>query len=491
MRLCDAKTVAGGVSARELMARAGRAVSLCADFNGKTAIICGAGNNGGDGYATALELMKRGLRPFLFIAENRFSDDGAYYFNLCRQYKIPYKYFDGNTDFTDFDTVVDCLFGTGYNRPVEGIYAEIIEKINKSHAYIISADIPSGLNGDNGLGDIFVKSDLTVSIGCLKTGHFLNRAKDAVGKIINKEIGINIENSYFLAEASDFGSFVKPRNNFCNKGDFGYVAVIGGCARYSGAVKLAALSLAALKTGCGVSKIVVPEKIASAVMPYILESTLCPVRGNEDGSMKFDGKGIAEALGGVKAVAVGMGWGRGGDNRKILAYILKNFSLPVVIDADGLNALAEDLTPLDGTECGVVITPHVKEMSRLCGKSIAEITADPIGCALEFSRKHRVTVALKGASTVVTDGKTVYIVNTGCAGMATAGSGDVLSGILVGVLGYSAENLPLSVAYATYINGKAGEFAQKEKTDICMTASDTVSHIFEAVIYCRKAVKSE
>lgn len=493
MRRADNEEIDNGTSARTLMLRAGKAVAKTHDFNGKTAIVCGTGNNAGDGFVIALEIYDGTRQCVLFLLKEKFSDCGKYYFDLCVEKGIEYRVIDGTEDFSGFDTVVDCIFGTGYKGVPDEKTAKIIDKINNSGAFVLAVDINSGLNGDNGLGEKFVISDLTVSVGTYKSGHFLGKAKDAIKRLENVDIGIPVRGeTYKLVEAEDFAEFVSFRKNFSHKGDYGFAAVMGGCENYCGAVKLAASSLAAITAGCGVSRIIAPRSILPALTKEIKESTLFPI-ADVRGKMIFRKRTLIDSLEKATALAVGMGWGKGKNNKAILKFIVENYDFPVIIDADGLNALSSDKSILRYKKAQIIITPHIGEMARLTGRTIKEIVSDPIKTAKEFAEEYGVIVALKGPSTVVTDGKETYIVNRGCAGMATAGSGDVLSGILVGVAAQNKtqnkENLLLSVAYATFINGIAGEMAQMEKTDICMTSADTVTKIPDAVIYCRDASK--
>ncbi len=489
MRNSDKAEIERGASGKTLMMRAGKAIANAVDFHGKIAIVCGTGNNAGDGYVLALELCEKStLSCVLFLTENKFSTDGKFYFDKCIERNLPYEYIDKNTDLTEFDYIVDCLFGTGFHGKINDFNSLIIDKINNSNAIIVSVDTNSGLNGDNGLCDKAVKSNITISIGTYKTGHFLGMAKDYIKSLKNVDIGIPIiGEKFFLAEESDFASFVEERKNYSHKGTYGTAIIAGGCANYCGAVKLAASSLAALKSGCGLSRVVVPKSIMPSVAAEIKESTLFPL-SDKNGEMKFKKKELAAALCGASAMAIGMGWGKGKNNRKILDYVLHNVCSPVIIDADGLNVLAENKDLIVDKKCVTVLTPHVGEAARLLGKTRAEILSDPVAASKSLAIDYSSIVALKGAATIITDGKRVVVSNTGCAGMATAGSGDVLSGILVGVLAQNHQNMLLSVAYATYINGLAGEFAQKEKTDICMTSADTVTKIPDAVIYLRERV---
>jgi NAD(P)H-hydrate epimerase len=275
----------------------------------------------------------------------------------------------------------------------------------------------------------------------------------------------------------------KARPRDCHKGSFGYVTLLGGSLAYSGAAKLANLAASALRAGCGVVRLAVPQSIAHAVMPYLLESTLYALP-DESGSALCDPAALDGAVRGVRALGIGMGWEEDPTYLEILRYFLSHHALPTVIDAGGLNALSHEVTLLDSTACTPILTPHPKEFSRLSGLSMEEILRAPATVAGDFARAHRCIVLLKGSVTTVTDGTEVWEVDRGCAGMATAGSGDVLTGILTGMLGYLPTTAQ-TVACGAYLAGLAGELAQERVTDIAMIASDTVSAIPAAIRACR------
>lgn len=264
-----------------------------------------------------------------------------------------------------------------------------------------------------------------------------------------------------------------------HKGMFGYVGILGGSLSYSGAAKLANLGASALRSGCGVATLGVPASIAPAVAPYLLESTLFSLPDRE-GKMIFDPTALDSFLAGKRAVAVGMGWGRSEEYVKILEHLFSNFSGTLLLDADALNTLADaGLEPLKAKRGPVVLTPHPMEFSRLSGIPVSEILAHPVELAKSFAAERGVILLLKGSVTTVTDGKTVYQTDRGCAGMATAGSGDVLSGVLVGMLGYLPPTA-LTVAAGAYLAGLAGEIAERESNAFSMVASDTARAIPKA-----------
>lgn len=273
---------------------------------------------------------------------------------------------------------------------------------------------------------------------------------------------IKLEDVKYLFRKRDINS---------NKGDFGKVGIIGGSIKYSGAVKLANMSLCTLRSGCGLVRVIVPSAIASMVAPYLLEQTLYPYQSLED---------IKIAIQNLDVLALGMGWDKDPEHVVILKYILENFEGKIAIDADGLNTLVGELDLLKITKAQVVLTPHLKEFSRLTGLSIDDILNDEVRVSKEFARNNHVILVLKGDTTIVTDGVDVYLCKCGTPGMATSGSGDVLSGILTGMLGYLEYNL-LSVSAGVLLNGFAGEIAEEKNTDISMIASDTIECIPAAI----------
>ncbi len=481
MRKSDKYTIDNITPSLELMYRAGVGVYNSVKWSGKTAIVCGTGNNGGDGYVLALEMKENNLECEIILVKDKFSPDGEYYFNKCKENNIPYSIYNEAIDFNKYDFIVDCIFGTGFKGDVTYPEKEIIEKINASNAYTVSVDINSGLNGDNGLSSICVISDLTVSIGTLKSGHILNQAKDKIKKIINCDIGIEIiEKPYELVEASDIKSIIKPRESYSHKGTYGYVSLIGGSLEYSGAIKLANIAASAVRSGAGVARLCVPSTIVNGVLPYILESTLYPL-DEKNGSVAFNKEQLDELIKTSKVIAIGMGLNQKGDNEKIISYLINNYNGILIIDADGINSLATMSVVLKNAKCKIVLTPHPKEFERLSKIPMCQINENPIKYAMEYAKSNNVTLLLKGTATIVTNGNDTYLVNTGCPGMATGGSGDVLSGILAGICASNNAEVIKNVVAGAYINGIAGELARDESCDISMSAYDTALNVKKAI----------
>ncbi len=488
MRKSDAHTISAGTPGRELMMRAARGVFENVEWKAPVAIVCGSGNNAGDGYALALCLNEAGIDCTVICVYDRYSEDGKYYFEKCCEIGIPVAMWDDLARSSEeesgsaqmrlggYRTVVDCLLGTGFKGDVRDDLKGVISAINESGAYIVSVDINSGLNGDTGLADTCVRSDVTISVGGFKPGHFLNMAKDVMTDKINCDIGIKpVDTPYMLIEQSDIAGILGVRDNFSNKGTYGYTALIGGSIRYSGAIRLAYLANAAMRSGAGVVKIAVPDPIVHDVAPHILESTLFPL------SDTYIAEEIDELISNVKTVAFGMGIGTGESAKQILEHLLDKYKGTLIIDADGLTLLSQmEKEKIKESACNIVLTPHIKEFSRLTASPVDEILEDPVGNAKEYAAKTGAVVLLKGPSTIITDGERVFITDRGCAGMATAGSGDVLSGIAAAVCAY-VEDKCLAAAAAAYINGAAGEIAEKKTGAVSMISSDTIAAIPEVV----------
>ena len=479
MRKSDAATIAGGVPGAELMMRAAQGVYEAVDWKPPVAIVCGSGNNAGDGYALALLLYKAGMDCDIHLLSERFSEDGRYYYEKCVSAGIPVQ--SAAPDLSSYGTVVDCILGTGFSGPVRDDVSRVIDIINDSGAYVVSVDINSGLNGDTGMADKCVISDLTVSIGSFKPGHFLNMAKDVMKSRVNSDIGIEpADRPYYLIDDTDIAKILGIRKNFSNKGSYGYIALIGGSKKYSGAIRLAYMANAAMRSGAGVVRVGLPESLSHDVMPHILESTIYPL-ADRGGEMICDETQIDDLVRNTKTVAFGMGIGISEDTGAILRHLLKTYRGRLIIDADGLTLLSRmDGDLIRTSPATVILTPHIKEFSRLTGMSTDDILRAPIDTAKQYASDTGTTVLLKGPSTVLTDGTSVILSGTGCPGMATAGSGDVLSGILAAVCAYVADPLE-AVAAGAYINGRAGELAEERYGAVSMVAGDTVSCIADAI----------
>ena len=500
MRESDKSTIENGTPSKELMYRAGEAIFQCVkDLMPPFAIVCGNGNNAGDGYVLAILLKKANIDCQIFRITDRFSKDGLYYYNQCIELGIKDKIVgldEFKSTICSYPTIIDCIFGTGFHGEVKEPEKSVIQAINASSSYVVSIDINSGLNGDNGYCPSenetkknCVYSDLTIAIGNIMPGNILSDAKDVCKSLVVRDIGIvpiSTCQKIYLTENADFSDIFRKRAHNSNKGTYGYIGLIGGSQNYSGAIRLSNMAACAMRCGSGVVKIAAPASLAPIIMPNILESTFYPL-SEQDGNLVFVEEEFEKLLS-LSAIAFGMGIGNTEETRHALNYLLLNYSGVLIIDADGLNALSMlDDSVIKCSKAKIVLTPHPKEFSRLINTSVPGVLCKPIDFAVEFANKIKADsnvtriVLLKGCSTIITDGVTTYITNRGSAGMATAGSGDVLSGVIAAICGYNKNNVLLATAASSYVTGIAGELAANEYGDISMVASDTANYLAKAV----------
>lgn len=465
MRDADEYTIKTlGVSREILTERAGIAVAeeITKRFKGGRVLVCtGRGNNGKDGAVIAKVLSTvHGFSVSTFSAEVGF-----------------FKIFDKK-----FDIIVDCLLGTGLNRELDGRYKKTVEKINESGAFVVSCDIPSGINGDNGkVNGVAVKADLTVAVQEYKLGHFLNDGADYSGKTVAKDIGISVwtEDCAHKLTAADAAALFPERPRNIHKGLCGKVAIVGGSKKFSGSVLLAESAFSAYKTGAGYVTLAVPDCVYGAVNGLRPECTFSPLK-DDGANMEFDEETLKSLLS-YNAIAFGMGAGVTENVYSSLKFLLENYTGRLVIDADGLNALSTfGKEILKNKRCETVLTPHIGEFCRLSGKTKAEVLENSISCAKEFAREFGVTLILKNAVSVITDGNKTVINVTGDSAMAKAGSGDILSGFTAGLL-LRREEPVVCAAVSAYLFGIAGELAAKKLSSYCVSASDLVTFIPEAV----------
>lgn len=467
MRAADEYTIKGLGLSREILTE--RAAAAVADeirkrlYGGRVLVCCGKGNNGEDGKIIARILSS--LHGFTVATLN--------------VYNGIFKLLDKK-----FDIVVDCIFGTGLNREVEGKYREAIEKINGSGAFVVSCDIASGLNGNTGrIMGAAVKADLTVAIQEYKLGHFLNDGPDYSGEVVARDIGISIWGDDYAKRLNDedVAKLFKKRARNVNKGNFGKVTVLGGSKSYIGSEILAYNAIAALKTGTGYANLAVPDCIYNAIAGRQPECTMTVFPSDGEG-FSFDEE-KTDKLFSSRAIAAGIGMGVSQENYKIITRLIKNYTGRLVIDADGLNTLAKyGKDVLKEKSCEVILTPHVGEFARLIGVDKEEVLKDPVSRAKEFAGEYGVVLVLKSAVTIITDGKEIYINTTGNSGLAKGGSGDVLTGLTAGICATAEGEEPLYIAAAaSYLFGTAGDIAAKEGNEYSMVASDVIACIPKAI----------
>lgn len=480
MKRCDSYTINEiGVLSRELMGRAATAAFdaiMQGDFDLTHVLcICGTGNNGGDGLAVAKMLSDAGVFTEYYVCgdESRMTDECRYRLDVLRGIDIPEK---KTLDLAGVTLIVDAVLGIGLSGDVRGEAESVIKAVTDSGISTVALDIPSGINSDTGaVMGCAVKAELTVSFARLKPGHLLYPGRTYCGKTLTAEIGIGetaIENDdlrVYSAEIADIAEILPKRSPDSHKGTYGRVLTVAGSAGMCGASYFSAL--ASYRSGAGLVEVfTVPENLP-VIQTTLPEAIVTSCSG--DGAQL-----LRERIKFASAVVAGPGLGQSTRTVRFIEEVL-GANKPVLIDADGLNilSLSDDLKErLKERKHYTVITPHMGEMARLTGKSIAEIKADPIGCARSFSDEYGVTVVLKDSATVIATDSVVNINTTGNSALAKGGSGDVLSGI-IGAFLAAGKDPHTAATSGVYIHGLAGQIASEMNSEYSVLASDTANSI--------------
>lgn len=461
----------GIFSYEEMMENAGcTAFGILADnydFEGKKVLVAlGNGNNGGDGAVIAEKLSKicetEIYRPF-----------GNFNSYPAKNFEKSISDIKKTETLSDkYDYVIDALFGIGLNRPLDLKTQEVIKKLNDLSGIKISVDIPSGIDCDAEAGQTNAfKADFTVTFIALKPCFVLPPFNEY--SALTKVADIGIKPTDYLYKTTHAVYKKRPKN--AHKGTFGTALTFCGSYGMCGASVLSAKS--ALRSGVGILKAAVCDKNYSAFTACVPEAVVSLFKTDSDGFADIPEERTVSLLNSADAVLFGCGTGRSDKAVKALKAIIKNSEIPMVLDADGINILSQDINIIRERKAPLIISPHPKEMSRLTGLSVLEIENNRIKAAADFAENYKVTVILKGANTVVAcrDGE-IFINTTGNSGMASGGSGDVLSGIIVSLLaqGYSEKDAAVT---AVYIHGLAGDFAAKRLTKRSMIASDIIEEL--------------
>lgn len=437
------------------------------DFEGKKVLVAlGNGNNGGDGAVIAEKLSKicetEIYRPF-----------GNFNSYPAKNFEKSISDIKKTETLSDkYDYVIDALFGIGLNRPLDLKAQEVIKKLNDLSGIKISVDIPSGIDCDAEAEQTNAfKADFTVTFIALKPCFVLPPFNEY--SALTKVADIGIKPADYLYKTTHAVYKKRPKN--AHKGTFGTALTFCGSYGMCGASVLSAKS--ALRSGVGILKAAVCDKNYSAFTSCVPEAVVSLFKTDSDGFADIPEERTVSLLNSADAVLFGCGTGRSDKAVKALKAIIKNSEIPMVLDADGINILSQDINIIRERKAPLIISPHPKEMSRLTGLSVLEIENNRIKAAADFAEKYKVTVILKGANTVVacSDGE-IFINTTGNSGMASGGSGDVLSGIIVSLLaqGYSEKDAAVT---AVYIHGLAGDFAAKRLTKRSMIASDIIEEL--------------
>lgn len=472
MKSAERKSEDIGISCGVLMDNVGR---MCAektdrifDIKGKKAVvICGVGNNGGDGYTIARNLKKYKCKAYVITMGMPHSELALSRYEYCK------PSFDSKTQYTDKDEVrkvissadiiFDCVYGTGFHGELEPQLVWLFSLCEKSSAVKIAVDIASGCNAETGkAADGAFKADITYALGAVKSGQLYIPCSIYSGKIIPIDIGIENE-CYDEYEAKitekDVLSEYPERVRISHKGNYGKLLIVAGSERCIGAAWLA--SNAALRTGAGLVTLCSVKAVTNSVANTLHECVYMPISGDEEMKAEYAGK-IAEAAKSATAVVIGCGMGNSDDTLKIITEVIKNSNCPILIDADGINSLAMHKHEVKDNN-RIILTPHIKEFSRLTGKSTEEISGAKLTLAKEFAKEYGVHVLLKDAYSVYAspDGKATVNMS-GNAALAKGGSGDTLAGTIGGLLCQGME-ISRAVALGAFLFGKAAEHAAKKR----------------------------
>lgn len=478
MRRADLYTIEEiGVPSMVLMERAALEVVRCMeeeqlDFR-KVLVICGSGNNGGDGYAIARLLHLKGHDVTIFFAGNsqKRSEENAQQAKIVAHYEIPVI---TNLDTEEYSVIIDALFGTGLKREVTGHYREILCSVNQMTGKKVAVDLPSGIHDTTGaqMGIAFC-ADLTVAIAFPKRGLFLQEGNVCAGKILTGDIGISSETFSegtvtFGYEKQDlFLGFPKRKKN-SHKGSYGKVLMIAGSKGMSGAAYLSAK--AAYAVGAGLVQIYTHEEnrvILQQLLPEAIITTYDT----------FDSEQLEKLIQWADLIGIGCGLGKSDTAERVMQYTLKRALVPCVVDADGINILSKHMEWIEETNALIVLTPHMKEMSRMLQCSVKELIEQRMERLHAFVERYKVVCVLKDARTlVVKEHRNTYLNLSGNAAMAKAGSGDVLAGVIVGILAQQCEPYT-SACLGVFLHGLAGDMARDKKGAYSVLASDLVAEI--------------
>ena len=461
----------------------------------RAVMVCGSGNNGGDGLALAGILALQGADISVVLASARaLSEDAAYYFNRLPEQVRTLRFADDGEqclrEIAGADVVVDALYGTGFRGSLTGAAAELAAAMNASAAAVCSVDIPSGCNCDTGAAEgVAVQADYTVTFSNKKPCHFLYTAAGLCGNVVVRDIGIPeaavLASSPYIWETADAdaAALLRPRPQNSHKGTFGRLGLVCGSDGMPGAAALAVS--AALRSGVGLAELASVPSVIQRVSGRFAEPVYLPL-AQSGGCIAAEARDALHGLARrAQALVVGCGLGVGEAAAGLVTDLAEAAQCPILIDADGITALNGNIHVIKNRGAETVLTPHPREMARFCGMTVAQVQGDRLGAARALAADTGAVVVLKGANTVVAlpDGR-VWINPAACSGLAKGGSGDVLSGLIGALLaqGYPAAD---AAVLGVYIHGRAGLLAAAELTEYAMQPSDLVrcfAKVFQSFI---------
>jgi ADP-dependent NAD(P)H-hydrate dehydratase / NAD(P)H-hydrate epimerase len=487
-----------GVPSLTLMENAGTAVAefVVSQYPAakRIGVICGKGNNGGDGFVAARKLhgVGKDVRVLLLAERSELRGDAAEMFTklpmapVTASAREQLKTESAGAVF-DTDLFIDAILGTGFRPPVSGLYAEAIAAMNAVSVPIVAVDIPSGADADvmgEQVGAV-ARADAVVTFTGPRPAHvfgMLTSGPTLVSPIGSPDEAIVSSLRLKLVTAREIAPLIGPRPRAANKGNFGHVLVLGGSTGKAGAAAMA--GMAVLRAGAGLSTVATANSVLATVAGFHPELMTEPLEETNAGSIALTAlqQGRLDALiKGKTVLAVGPGISRHPDTAAFVRGVIKKYKLPMVLDADGLNAFENGAAELKNRAGTLVITPHPGEMARLTGSSIPAVQHDRLNVARTFAREHEVIVVLKGHRTLIAqpDG-TVWVNTTGNPGMATGGTGDILTGMVSGLIAQHPDQMAQAVIAAVHLHGLAGDVARESRGEHSMVATDLLQALPEA-----------
>jgi ADP-dependent NAD(P)H-hydrate dehydratase / NAD(P)H-hydrate epimerase len=494
-----------GVPSLTLMENAGAAVAefIASRYSSAKSIgvICGKGNNGGDGFVVARKLHEAGktVRVLLLAERTELRGDAAEMFTKLPVAPVMAAWSDqlkteSARSVFDADVLVDAILGTGFRPPVSGLYAEAIAALNVSSSPVVAADIPSGADPDvmgEQVGAV-ARADAIVTFTAPRPAHIFGML--TTGPTVTSPIGsphdaIVSSLKLNLITALEIAPLIGPRPAASNKGNFGHVLVFGGSTGKAGAAAMA--GMAALRSGAGLSTVATAKSVLAIVGGFHPELMTEPLEETEAGSISSASleQGRMDALvKGKTVLAVGPGISRHPDTSAVVRGVVRKYKMQIVLDADGLNAFEDRAADLKEKAGELVITPHPGEMARLTGLTIVAVQRDRLNVARSFARDHELIVVLKGNRTLIAqpDG-TVWVNTTGNPGMSTGGTGDILTGMVAGLIAQNPGRVADAVIAAVHLHGLAGDVARESMGEHSLVATDLLTALPEAFRRTRQA----
>jgi NAD(P)H-hydrate epimerase len=498
-----------GVPSLTLMENAGAAVADYALTHHTAAeritVFCGKGNNGGDGFVAARRLREHGkkVQVILLADPGGLHGDAAVMFGKLSEPAIVARSAEELKSerlklSLHADLYLDAVLGTGFKPPATGLYAAAIAIMNASHVPVIAVDIPSGADADsmNPQSGTIARADAIVTFTAPRPAHVFSSLTNGpmfgptfIADIGSPDEAIVSSLQLNVITARDIASLIGPRAADSNKGNYGHVMVVGGSLGKSGSVAMA--GFAALRSGVGLSTVATPKSVQATVAGFHPELMTEPLPETDAGTIAVSAhEQIEELAKGKSVLAIGPGIARVPQTSELVRSLIANLQLPTVLDADGLNAFEGCANELNGNGRTLVITPHPGEMARLAGLSIAEVQRDRLQVARKFARDHQLIVVLKGHRTlVVQPNGEAWVNTTGNPGMATGGTGDILTGMVAGIIAQHTKDAFTAVTAAVHLHGLAGDVMRESVGEHSLVATDLLHGLPEAFRRTQKAAK--